>query len=234
MQIGAGRLQRGVYCYERSTEHSAFKMEQKDPHKIWHRRLGHQSNHHLSFIPEVVSHLNSMTKSVCDACHRAKLTRSPFPLSESNANECFDLVHCDIYGPYSKPSSCGAYYFLTIVDDCSRAVWAYLMREKSEMGKLLMNFFQLVRTQFGKCVKKLRSDNGLEFISTSMSDYYAANGMLHETSCTGTPQQNGQVERKHKHILEVAHALRFQTCQVLGRMHPHGGLFDQPNANCQT
>lgn len=43
-----------------------------------------------------------------------------------------------------------------------------------------------------------------------MQKFYQEHGILLETSCIHTPQQNGIVERKHRHLLEIARALRFQ------------------------
>ncbi|XP_019226262.1 PREDICTED: uncharacterized protein LOC109207735 [Nicotiana attenuata] len=63
---------------------------------------------------------------------------------------------------------------------------------------------------FGKVIKMLRTDNGAEFFSKDCKDFLSSYGVLHQSSCPHTPQQNGVVERRHRHILEVARALRFQ------------------------
>jgi len=84
---------------------------------------------------------------------------------------------------------------LTIVDDCSRATWIHLLAYKSNALPLLKAFVAFVATQFGTVVKIIKSDNGLEFKDTSALEFYKANGIIHQTSCIDTPQQNGIVER---------------------------------------
>ncbi|XP_075074407.1 uncharacterized protein LOC142162009 [Nicotiana tabacum] len=71
-------------------------------------------------------------------------------------------------------------------------------------------FFALIKTQFGGTIRILRSDNGTEFFNSECSCLFKLYGMIHQSSCVHTPQQNGVVERKHKHILEVARAIRLQ------------------------
>ena len=122
----------------------------------------------------------------------------------------FDLIHCDIWGAYYVKSFCGASYFLTILDDASRCVWVYLMREKSEASQIVKDFCAMVQTQFKTKVRTIRSDNGSEFVSGPMKNFYGEQEIIHETSSVDTPQQNGRVERKHRHVLNVARALRFE------------------------
>ncbi|KAM2954379.1 hypothetical protein FF1_032665 [Malus domestica] len=53
----------------------------------------------------------------------------------------------------------------------------------------------------------LRSDNGTEFLSNNMLQYISSQGIIHQTSCVGTPQQNGVAERKNRDLLEKTRAL---------------------------
>ena len=112
----------------------------------------------------------------CDVLCRAKQTRLSFPLSDNKAINCFDLIHCDIWGAYRVESLCGAHYFFSIVDDASGGTWVYLMKDKSEASQLIVNFCLIVKTQFNANFKTIRSDNGREFTSGPMKKLYGEQG----------------------------------------------------------
>lgn len=84
------------------------------------------------------------------------------------------------------------------------------MKHKSQTTNILMNFYNMIETQFNTKIKRIRSDNGTEFTNSKVQSFLMDKGILHETSCVATPQQNARVERKYRHILNVARALRFQ------------------------
>ena len=96
----------------------------------------------------------------CDVCPIAKQKRLPFFSSNNISALPFDLVHCDLWGPFSIPTVEGYKYFLTIVDDFSRCTWIYLLKSKSETQVLLPQFYVFVETQFIERIKCIRTDNG--------------------------------------------------------------------------
>ena len=174
---------------------------------IWHFRLGHLSNQRLSMMHSVYSSITIDNKAICDICHFAKQRKLPCNLSTSTASSKFELLHFDIWGPLSITVVHSHKYFLTIVDDFSRFLWFILLKNKSEVSSHVKNFVTLIHTHYQITLKYIRSDNGPEFL---LPEFYASKGIIHQKSCVETPQQNGRVERKHQHILNVARALLFQ------------------------
>lgn len=74
----------------------------------------------------------------------------------------------------------------------------------------MTTFCNLIKRQFNKTIKKICSDNGTKFLNFKFLNFIHQKGIIYETSCVYTPQQNGRVECKHRHILNIARALRFQ------------------------
>nr|CAN80920.1 hypothetical protein VITISV_014743 [Vitis vinifera] len=85
--------------------------------------------------------------------------------------------------------------------------WLYLLKRKNEVFGVFKSFHVMIQTQFSAKIKTLRTDNGGEYVNTRFQTYFKHHGLIHETSCSQTPQQNGIAERKNRHILEMARAL---------------------------
>ena len=132
---------------------------------LWHFHLGHPSYAKLFLLHNLVSGLQANKTPCCDICHFSKQKRLSFLVSTHFSKCVFDLVHCDLWGPFSVPAIEGYKYFLTIVDDYSRCTWVYLLKSKSETQALIQQFSTMVETQFNAKIKCLRSDNGAEFIT---------------------------------------------------------------------
>jgi hypothetical protein len=71
------------------------------------------------------------------------------------------------------------------------------------------NFYTLVCNQYGARVKVLRPDNGTKYINKEFADFLSSQGILHQTTCVSTSEQNGVAECKNRHQLEVARSLMF-------------------------
>lgn len=71
----------------------------------WHRRLAHVFYNALQHINipglSTFGTVNNIFDT-CEICHKSKQCRLPFPLSTSRTTSTFELLHADIWGPYSQ------------------------------------------------------------------------------------------------------------------------------------
>ncbi|KAG8499488.1 hypothetical protein CXB51_005964 [Gossypium anomalum] len=115
----------------------------------------------------------------------------------------------DLWGASRVKNITGARWFITFIDDHTRVCWIYLLKEKSEVSRVFQNFHLMIRTQFNSNIHTLRTDNGREYFHSVLSPYLSEQGIIHQSSCPDTPQQNGVSERKNRHLVAVARALMF-------------------------
>ncbi|KAL2239042.1 UNVERIFIED_CONTAM: Retrovirus-related Pol polyprotein from transposon RE2 [Sesamum indicum] len=211
-----GNRCKNLYIVRHSTQNTSFSTSvscnaanNRCNVQTWHHRLGHIPLLVMRHIPFLNSAAMILDDS-CETCHKAKQTRSIFPSSTSHSKAPFDLIHLDVWGPYTTQTISNCSYILTILDDHSRSLWTFLLKQKSQVVSVLKSFVSMVKTQFSRKIKVIRSDNGSEFLNNNCQTFCLEMGILHQTSCTYSPQQNGRIERKHRQLLNVARALLFQ------------------------
>ena len=76
-----------------------------------------------------------------------------------------------------KQSIGGSFYFLTFIDDFSKNVWVYFLKQKSETFTRFKEFKAEAEKQSGRFVKVLRSDGGGEYDSREFVDFCKHHGL---------------------------------------------------------
>jgi transposase InsO family protein len=67
---------------------------------------------------------------------------------------------------------------------------------------MLKQWKYLVENQTSRKIKKLRTDNGLDFCNSEFNSLCVDHGIARHKIVLGMPQQNGVVERMNRTILE--------------------------------
>ena len=99
----------------------------------------------------------------------------------------------------------GFKYSIALPDDYSGVVFMYFLKNKSDTVEATKKFLA-DSAAFGT-VKRLRLDNGGEFVSGMFKALLSANKIKHETSAPYSPHQNGTAERHWRTLFEMGRCM---------------------------
>ncbi|CAI7916801.1 unnamed protein product [Closterium sp. NIES-54] len=182
--------------------------------EMWHERLCHVN---IPMLQKLVKdgclkglEVKGGAKEIgnCPTCLETKFTKFPFSSSTGPAKAPLALVHMDVVGPTRALSLSGSRYFLTIVDDHTRAVWVYPLKTKGEVAAaVLKEWMPRAQRESGHKVKVIRTDNGGEFIGADVEKELKRKGIQHQLTVPYNPEQNGVAERFNRTLQEGARTL---------------------------
>ncbi|GFY32614.1 retrovirus-related Pol polyprotein from transposon TNT 1-94 [Trichonephila clavipes] len=135
-------------------------------------------------------------KTHCIPCKLAKSKRVSFKKTGAvRSKRPLELLHMDLCGPMPTESQGGNKYFLSIIDDYSRKVTVFPIRNKSDVFHMFIRFQKRAERFLSKKVIAVRTDGGLEFCNKDMDNFLTELGIKHEVTNSYTPEMNGVAER---------------------------------------
>ncbi|KAJ9552232.1 hypothetical protein OSB04_016277 [Centaurea solstitialis] len=211
--LGYGTRRGKLYYLEEEDLGKAYHTGINQGNKVlawlWHRRLGHLSFSYLKRLkPSLFLNLND-SEFKCGTCEMAKSHKTSYTSSNNKSLIPFMTIHSDVWGPARILTPNGARYFVTFIDECTRMIWISLLKHKGEVCYVFQELYRMVKSQYKCDIQVLQSDNGTEYINREMENFCKENSIRHQTSCVGTPQQNGLAERRNRQLLEIVRASLF-------------------------
>nr|GEW40517.1 retrovirus-related Pol polyprotein from transposon TNT 1-94 [Tanacetum cinerariifolium] len=206
-----GQRMESVYVMSAETAY-VNKARQNEMADLWHLRLSHVSYFKLEEMMKKsmlkgLLNLEVRTETVCKGCQYGKAHRLPYEESKFKAKDPLELIHSAVFGPIKQPSIGENRYMVTFIDDFSRYVWVYFIKNKSDTLAKFKEFKKSAEVEIGKDVRRLRTDNGGEYTFDEFFNYLQETKVRHQFTCANTPQQNRVYERKNRHLAEICRSM---------------------------
>ncbi|KAG8475395.1 hypothetical protein CXB51_031889 [Gossypium anomalum] len=114
---------------------ASSSLSDDDITKLWHMRLGHMSENGMAELSKrgLLNGKEICKLKFCEHCIFGKQNRVRFTGGIHNTKGMLEYIHSDLWGPSRVPSKGGANYMLTFIDDFFRKVWAFFMKQKSDV-----------------------------------------------------------------------------------------------------
>lgn len=157
-----------------------------------------------------------------------------------NSKQPLALLHLDIWGPSPVASLSNYRYYFSIVDDFSRYTWLFPLTHKSDVVSVFATFKLQIENQLSSrieaihTIKTVQTDGGGKFTSNAFRLFLSKNGIKHQLTCPYTPQQNGVMEHKHRHIEQMGLCLLAYSnlpMKILVGILLYGRLLDQSSTH---
>jgi transposase InsO family protein len=177
--------------------------------QLWHQRLAHLSPaniERLTAMADGISLTGKVDGPVCEACILGKQKSQPHSGHIQPASNPGELIHMDICGPLS-PDVDGNTFFITFIDDWSKLMKVTCLKAKSDAFRAFKRFKKHIEAGARK-IRRIRSDNGGEFISKEFKTLWEEEGIEWEPTTTYSPEQNGAAERPNLTLMERVRAVR--------------------------
>jgi transposase InsO family protein len=144
---------------------------------------------------------------VCETYQLGKQARHPFLIQTTHvSSKPLEMIHSNVWTMKTK-SIGGCRYYVSFIDDHTKKVWVYFMKQKGEVFQHFLNFKAMVEKEKGMNIKCLRSNGRGKYFSNEFNEYLKEHGIQRKYSCSYSPHQNGIVERNNMHIVEITHAM---------------------------
>ncbi|KAG8477716.1 hypothetical protein CXB51_027660 [Gossypium anomalum] len=116
---------------------ASSSLSDDDITKLWNMRLGHMSENDMTELSKraLLDGQRICKLNFCEHCVFWKQKRVRFTRGIHNTKGTLEYIHSDLWGPSRVPSRGGANYMLTFIDDFSRKVWAFFLKQKAILCK---------------------------------------------------------------------------------------------------